>query len=186
MKHPFALKAFSMLPALLAFSASLLCSQSQQTSSSQPSSQAGTAQPGAATPTAAQPGTPKPAQPQSDSAAQPQAEKSAQPSDKNAASDKDSTKPMTATTPPAVQVASKGCLAVKPIGSHLFRNVMLLGVTGALISKQQYKVMDVVNYPVSVGTKFHGDDLQTISSSGTKVVVLDKHYKEEDLQKACH
>jgi hypothetical protein len=62
---------------------------------------------------------------------------------------------------------------------------MLLGVTGALISKQQYQVMDAVNYPVSVGTKFHGDDLQTITSNGTKVIILDKHYKEEDLQKAC-
>jgi hypothetical protein len=82
--------------------------------------------------------------------------------------------------------ASKGCLAVKPIGSHAFRNIMLAGVAGALISKQQYQVVDVVDYPAHVGTKFHGNDLQTISSNGTKVVILDKKYKEEDLQKACH
>lgn len=81
---------------------------------------------------------------------------------------------------------SKGCLAVKPIGSHAFRNIMLAGVAGALISKQQYQVVDVVDYPAHAGTKFHGNDLQTISSNGTKVVILDKKYKEEDLQKACH
>ena len=134
----------------------------------------------------------QPAQPKSDNTAQPPADKDALPSntnaapDKNAVSDKDNAKAPTATTPAAAPVSAKGCLAVKPIGSHAFRNVMLLGVTGALISKQQYQVMDAVNYPVSVGTKFHGDDLQTISSGGTKVVVLDKHYKEADLQKACH
>ena len=77
------------------------------------------------------------------------------------------------------------CLAVKPIGSHAFRNVMLLGVTGALISHQQYQVVDSVNYPARVGQKFHGNDLQTISSSGTKVAILDKHYTTEDLHKAC-
>jgi len=131
----------------------------------------------------------QPKQPKSDTA-QPPADKNAPsntnaPPDTNAASDKDSAKAPTTTTPAAAAVASKGCLAVKPIGSHAFRNVMLLGVTGALISKQQYQVMDAVNYPVSVGTKFHGDDLQTITSSGTKVVILGKHYKEEELQKAC-
>jgi len=132
----------------------------------------------------------QPAQPKSDNTAPP-ADKDALPSntnaapDKNAVSDKDNAKAPTATTPAVAPVAAKGCLAVKPIGSHAFRNVMLLGVTGALISKQQYQVMDAVNYPVSVGTKFHGDDLQTITSSGTKVVILGKHYKEEELQKAC-
>jgi len=82
--------------------------------------------------------------------------------------------------------SSNGCLAVKPIGSHAFRNIMLAGVAGAIISKQQYEVVDVVNYPGRVGQKFHGNDLQTIQSSGTKVVILDKHYTPEDLQKACH
>src|SRR6185437_2585080 len=86
----------------------------------------------------------------------------------------------------AKPAGSNGCLAVKPIGSHAFRNIMLAGVAGALISKQQYQVVDVVDYPSHVGTKFHGNDLQTISSNGTKVVILDKKYKEEDVQKACH
>lgn len=191
MKRRFTLNSFSVLPALLALSASLLCSQSQETTSTQPSAQTA-AMPAAGTPAAAEPTTPKPAQPQSDNAAQPQADKNAQSSDKTAASDKNAVpdkntaKLQTETTPAAAPAASKGCLAVKPIGSHVFRNVMLLGVTGALISKQQYKVMDAVNYPVSVGTKFHGEDLMTISSNGTKVVILDKHHKEEDLQKACH
>ncbi len=159
MNYRFTLKAFSALAVLL--SASLLYSQSQETTSTQPSPQA-------ATP--------------------PQAGNNAQPSDKNAASeknaapDKDTVKPQA----PTAAAASKGCLAVKPIGSHVFRNVMLLGVTGALISKQQYKVMDAVDYPAPVGAKFHGDDLMTISSNGTKVVILNKHYKEEDLQKSCH
>ena len=63
---------------------------------------------------------------------------------------------------------------------------MLAGVAGALISKQQYQVVDVVDYPTHVGTKFHGNDLQTISAQGTKVVILDKKYTEGDLQKACH
>jgi cytoskeletal protein RodZ len=89
-------------------------------------------------------------------------------------------------TADAKSTGSNGCLAVKPIGSHAFRNIMLAGVAGALISKQQYQVVDVVNYPSHVGTKFHGNDLQTISSNGTKVVILDKKYKEEDVQKACH
>jgi hypothetical protein len=82
------------------------------------------------------------------------------------------------------QTPKKGCLAVKPIGSHAFRNVMLLGVAGALISHQQYEVVEVIDYPAHVGEKFHGSDLQTISGT-SKVVVLDKKYSPEDLQKAC-
>jgi len=164
-------------PVLLA----ALCAGAQQPS--QPKSNDQTVQPQAAS---------QPAQPQSDSALQPPADKNESPSsnnvttDKNALADKDVAKPETTPKPAAATPVSRGCLAVKPIGSHMFRNVMLLGVTGALISKAQYKVVDVVNYPISIGTKFHGDELQTISSNGTKVVILDKHSKEEDIQKACH
>lgn len=86
----------------------------------------------------------------------------------------------------AAAAPSKGCMAVKPIGSHAFRNIMLAGVAGALISKQQYQVVDVVDYPARIGHKFHGNDLQTIQSSATKVVILEKHYTSEDLHKACH
>ena len=78
------------------------------------------------------------------------------------------------------------CLAVRPIGSHAIRNVMLLGVAGALITHERYAVMDAVNYPARIGQKFHGSDLQTVSTSGTKVVVLNKHYTTDDLHSACH
>ena len=102
------------------------------------------------------------------------------------AAPKSDAKPADAKAADAKPAGTNGCLAVKPIGSHAFRNIMLAGVAGALISKQQYQVVDVVNYPSHVGSKFHGNDLQTISSNGTKVVILDKKYKEEDVQKACH
>ena len=102
------------------------------------------------------------------------------------AASKSDAKPADAKPADAKPAGSNGCLAVKPIGSHAFRNIMLAGVAGALISKQQYQVVDVVDYPSHVGSKFHGNDLQTISSNGTKVVILDKKYKEEDVQKACH
>jgi hypothetical protein len=123
-------------------------------------------------------------QTQSDkNAAQPQPEQAAQPADK----DKDKT---AAAAPATAASAStdkpKGCLAVKPIGSHAFRNIMLAGVAGAIISKQQYKVTDVADYPVAVGTKYHGNDLQTISQNGTKVVILDKNVKDDVATKACH
>ena len=42
----------------------------------------------------------------------------------------------------------------------------------------------MADYPARVGQKFHGDELQTISSTA-KVVVLDKHYAAEDVPKAC-
>jgi hypothetical protein len=84
-----------------------------------------------------------------------------------------------------VKAESRSCVAVKPIGSHAFRNIMLVGVAGALISKQQYEVVDQVNYPARLGQKFHGNDLQTIESGGTRVVMLDKHYTAEELHMAC-
>ena len=78
---------------------------------------------------------------------------------------------------------SNGCLAVKPIGSHAFRNIMLAGVAGAIVSKQQYQVVDVANYPAKVGQKYHGNDLQTIQTSGAKVFIIDKKEKETN---QCH
>jgi hypothetical protein len=62
---------------------------------------------------------------------------------------------------------------------------MLIGVAGALISHQQYQVIDAVNYPAKIGQKYHGNDLQTISSSGTRVAILDKHYSTDELHRAC-
>lgn len=86
---------------------------------------------------------------------------------------------------PTVQANPKGCIAVQSVGSHAFRNVMLFGVAGAFLSKEQYKVVDVNGYPSRVGQKYHGNDLQTIQGNGTKVVLLNKHYTEDDLRKAC-
>jgi hypothetical protein len=85
-----------------------------------------------------------------------------------------------------VEAPSKGCIAVKSIGSHALRNIMLAGVAGAIISKQQYQVVDAVGYPARVGQKYHGNDLQTIQASGTKVAILGKYYTNEEFQKACH
>lgn len=83
------------------------------------------------------------------------------------------------------QPGGHGCIAVKSVGSHAFRNIMLGGIAGALISKQQYQVVDAIDYPAHEGQKFHGNDLQAIEASGTRVVILDKHYTGEDLRKAC-
>jgi hypothetical protein len=58
------------------------------------------------------------------------------------------------------QQPAKGCMAVRPIGSHAFRNVMLFGVAGAFISHMKYQVVDTVDYPAKVGQKYHGNDLQ--------------------------
>ena len=62
---------------------------------------------------------------------------------------------------------------------------MLIGVAGALISREQYEVVDALNYPAKVGQKYHGNDLQTISAGGTKVAILDKHYTTDELHRAC-
>lgn len=78
------------------------------------------------------------------------------------------------------------CLVVKNIGSHAFRNVLLGGIAGALVSKEQYQVLRVVNYPaVKIGEKFHGADLQTIQAGGVKVSILNKRATVDDIVKAC-
>lgn len=77
------------------------------------------------------------------------------------------------------------CIAVKSIGSHGFRNVLLGGVAGALISKEQYQVVKVSNYPAQIGQKFHGSDLKTLQDGGTKVIILPKKFAPEDIVKAC-
>lgn len=56
----------------------------------------------------------------------------------------------------------------------------------AIQSLVTFLLVDVANYPARMGQKFHGNDLQTIQSSGTKVVILEKHYTEDELHKACH
>jgi hypothetical protein len=79
----------------------------------------------------------------------------------------------------------KSCLVVRPIGSHAVRNTLIFGLAGAVISKQQYQVVDAVNYPAKIKQKFHGSDLQAISSS-TRIVILDKKDMSlEDAHKGC-
>lgn len=82
-------------------------------------------------------------------------------------------------TPPS------GCLAVRDVGSHAFRNIMLGGLAGALVSKKQYQVVYAADYPAKIGQKFHGNDLQTLQTGGTRVVILAKNFSSEDLNKAC-
>lgn len=78
------------------------------------------------------------------------------------------------------------CIAVKNIGSHALRNVLLGGVAGALISKEQYQVLRTINYPAAaIGSKMHGNDLETIQKAGTKVVIMPKRYTADDLVKSC-
>lgn len=62
---------------------------------------------------------------------------------------------------------------------------MLGGIAGALMSKMQYKVVAVRDYPAKVGQKFHGSDLQMFASAGMQVIILDKKLPEEEFQKAC-
>jgi hypothetical protein len=85
----------------------------------------------------------------------------------------------------AASASTKGCLVVKDAGSHAFRNIVLGGIAGALISKKQYQVVDAVDYPAKMGQKFHGNDLQTLQAGGTRIVILNKQYTPEDLHKAC-
>lgn len=83
------------------------------------------------------------------------------------------------------RIAPPPCIAVKPIGSHGFRNILFAGVAGALISKEQYQVVKVSAYPAQLGQKFHGSDLKTLQDGGTKVIILPKKFSPEDIVKAC-
>ena len=74
--------------------------------------------------------------------------------------------------PPSTQTES--CITVLDPGSHAFRNTVLRGTAGAVISKTQYKLVDSVNYPAHDGQKFHGNDLQMMQSEGVHVTILDK------------
>ena len=104
--------------------------------------------------------------------------------------DKGSTKQLPGTSSaslasaPQPTVSRRGCVAVTSVGSHIVRNTILWGATGALLSREQYQVVDAVDYPARIGEKFHGNDLQTIGSSA-RVVVLSKHFTADELHKAC-
>lgn len=54
------------------------------------------------------------------------------------------------------------CIAVKELGSHALRNGNPANPAEELISKNEYEVIDVVNYPdarFQIGRRFHGHEL---------------------------
>jgi hypothetical protein len=65
----------------------------------------------------------------------------------------------------------KPCVIVQHEGSHAFRNMMLLGVAGAVISKERYKVLESNVAGIKPDDKMHGDELQA-RTQGAKVVVV--------------
>jgi hypothetical protein len=72
----------------------------------------------------------------------------------------------------------KQCVIVEHEGSHAFRNVMLLGVAGAVISKERYKVLESNVAGISPGDRMHGEELQA-RTQGAKVVVVKKNKTDE-------
>jgi hypothetical protein len=76
--------------------------------------------------------------------------------------------------PTQAPAQAKPCAIVQHEGGHAFRNVMLLGVVGAVISKERYKVVESTVAGLNPGEKMHGDELQA-RTQGAKVVVLRKN-----------
>jgi hypothetical protein len=87
--------------------------------------------------------------------------------------------------PAASPPSPRRCIALQELGSHVVRNMLLTGGAAGLISKDEYKVVAVIGYPARIGQKFHANDLPRIQGNGTKVVLLDKHFTQYDLRKAC-
>ena len=81
---------------------------------------------------------------------------------------------------------TKQCVIAQHEGSHAFRNVMLLGVAGAVISKERYKVLESNVAGITPGEKMHGDELQA-RTQGAKVVVVKKNNDSElrSAREAC-
>ena len=92
------------------------------------------------------------------------------------------------TQPPAqaqVPAAAKPCVIVEHEGGHTFRNVMLFGVVGAVISKERYKVVESNVAGLKPGDKMHGDELQA-RTQGTKVIVTGKKEGLAEARDACN
>jgi hypothetical protein len=85
---------------------------------------------------------------------------------------------------PKKGAVAAGCIAVEDAAS--LHKIAILGAAGSLVTKKQYSVLDVVDYPARVGQKFHGEDLRIIQNGGTKIVILGKKHTADELQKACH
>lgn len=81
--------------------------------------------------------------------------------------------------------AVKPCVIVEHEGGHTFRNVMLFGVVGAVISKERYKVVESNVAGLKPGEKMHGDELQA-RTQGTKVIVMGKKEGLTEAREACN
>jgi hypothetical protein len=79
----------------------------------------------------------------------------------------------------------KPCVIVEHEGGHTFRNVMLFGVVGAVISKERYKVVESNVAGLKPGEKMHGDELQA-RTQGTKVIVMGKKEGLAEAREACN
>ncbi len=83
-------------------------------------------------------------------------------------------------------VQPQKCVAVQSAGSSMFKNTILYGgIPGALVSKQQYKVVAATNYPAKPGDKFKGTELDLIKANGVSVVLVGKKATKEDIENAC-
>lgn len=89
-------------------------------------------------------------------------------------------------SPAQAPVQAKPCVIAQHEGSHAFRNVMLLGVAGAVISKERYKVLESNVAGITPGEKMHGEELQA-RTQGAKVVVVKKGNTSElvSAREAC-
>jgi len=89
-------------------------------------------------------------------------------------------------SPAQASTQAKPCVIAKHEGSHAFRHMKLLGVAGAVISKERYKVLESNVSGITPGEKMHGDELQT-RTQGAKVVVVKKGNDTELLsaREAC-
>ena len=85
----------------------------------------------------------------------------------------------------AVPAAAKPCVIVEHEGGHTFRNVMLFGVVGAVISKERYKVVESNVAGLKPGEKMHGDELQA-RTQGTRVIVMGKKEGLAEARDACN
>jgi hypothetical protein len=93
------------------------------------------------------------------------------------------------TQPQFTAQKSARCIAVQELGRFGLRNANPADPAGGLISKKEYEVLDVVNYPdarFQIGRRLHGHELQSLQTEGTAVVILSKNYSNKELQKACH
>lgn len=92
----------------------------------------------------------------------------------------------TQTAPSAASPAAKPYVLVVREGSHWFRNTLLLGVSGAVISKERYDVVETTSNLFRVGEKMHGSELNArIGNSDVKLCVADNKKALPNVRKQC-